>query len=218
MVTRIEGGYRLERRRLWPYAEAWEEQKRLALAISRGEAPNTLILTEHPPVYTIGRSGERSEVLRTDLVEGGIEVVETDRGGRVTYHGPGQMVAYVLWHLGRGVPDVRGHVSRLEETVIRSLGSLGLKADRDERGGPGVWIDGAKIAALGVRIRHGVSYHGLGVNHEPDLGHFRGIVPCGLREGRVTSLAALGVTLPRETLEEIFVAHFQEVFGAYPAA
>lgn len=190
------------------YAQALERQRALAGQVRSAGIGNHLLLLEHPPVYTIGRSGTPAEVF-----EAGIPVRMTDRGGRVTYHGPGQLVAYVIRDLGGPFRGVRAHVALLEETAIRTLAACGVHAGR-EAGNPGVWVDGAKIGALGVRVQGGVAYHGLALNRDPDLERFRGIVPCGLSDRRVTSLAGLGVAVSRAELETRFLAAFRQVFNA----
>ncbi|MBF0153051.1 MAG: lipoyl(octanoyl) transferase LipB [Magnetococcales bacterium] len=206
--------FRLIRHARQAYADSLAEQRQGVEAILARESPNLLILTEHPPVYTMGRSGRQAEILDTLPAGAAIPVLETDRGGRVTYHGPGQMVAYVLLDLASHAREVRRHVWRLEESVIQTLAILGVTADRDPAG-PGIWVGAAKIGALGVRIRRGVTSHGLSLNREPDLRHFSGIIPCGFADRPVTSLAALGHPVRREELEEVFIRVFEEVFSVH---
>ncbi|MBF0138364.1 MAG: lipoyl(octanoyl) transferase LipB [Magnetococcales bacterium] len=205
--------FRLIRHTRQAYADSLAEQQRAVEAILAGDSPNLLILTEHAPVYTMGRSGLQTEILHSLPAGMAIPVVETDRGGRVTYHGPGQMVAYVLLDLGPRSRAVREHVWRLEECAIQTLAALGVTAARDPVG-PGIWVGTAKIGALGVRIRRGVTSHGLALNRNPDLNHFAGIVPCGFHDRSVTSLAALGHQVARERLEELFIRAFTGVFSA----
>lgn len=174
-----------------PYREALEEMAERNAAIAAGEARELIWLLEHPPVYTAGTSADVAE-----LLDPRFEVVEAGRGGRYTYHGPGQRVAYVLLDLKRRARDVRGFVHALEGWVIDTLTDFGVEAFRSE-GRIGIWttdVDGreAKIGAIGVRIRKWVTMHGFAVNIHPDLGHFAGIVPCGIEEFGVTSLARLG--------------------------
>lgn len=188
------------------YAEAFHEQKARVAAIADGRAGPALILTEHEPVFTLGRSANRA-FLRS---AGAIPVVESDRGGEVTYHGPGQLTVYVVTPLDAGV---RRHVWRLEETALRALAALGVRGERDEAA-PGVWAEGAKIAALGVRVARKVAYHGLSINRDPELKHYAGIVPCGLTGREVTSLARLGFDASREELERQTITAFEEVFEA----
>ncbi|MBF0624210.1 MAG: lipoyl(octanoyl) transferase LipB [Magnetococcales bacterium] len=205
--------FRLIRHRRQAYGDSLEEQQRIVAGILAGREPNRLILTEHEPVYTLGRSAAPGEVIDTRPGGAPVAVFETDRGGRVTYHGPGQLVAYVLMDLHPNPRDVRGHVWRLEESAIRTLAGFGIDAGRDAAG-PGIWVNGAKIGALGVRIRRGVTSHGLAINRDPTLDHFAGIVPCGFRNLRVTSLAALGIGVDRETFEAAYLEAFQAVFQA----
>lgn len=188
------------------YSVAWERQLARVEAIAAGAAPNLFWLLEHDPIYTLGRSASRAEIL-----DATIPTIVTDRGGKVTYHGPGQLVGYVLKDLRPAIHAARAHVFRLEETVIRALAGLGVEARR-ESNNPGVWVAGEKIAALGVRIRHGVAYHGFSINRAPDLEAFAGIVPCGLAGRGVTSLEKLGVPVSRADLETGLLASFREVF------
>lgn len=174
-----------------------------------------LILLEHPSVYTIGRSGHRRDILNTDLSYPPIPVVETDRGGQVTYHGPGQLVIYLIRDLRpHALASVRSHVNRLEESAIQTLSFFGVTAHRDPQH-PGVWVGDAKIGALGVRISRGVAYHGIAINRDLDLRPFFGIVPCGLADRSVTSLADLGLQISRAALETAFLHAFAAVFGIH---
>jgi lipoyl(octanoyl) transferase len=175
-----------------PYRAALAEQEARNVAIAAGEACELIWLLEHPPVYTAGTSAPASE-----LLDARFEVVETGRGGRYTYHGPGQRVGYVLLDLTKRGRDVRCFVHALEGWVIATLGDFGVESWRAE-GRIGIWTrdaDGgeAKIGAIGVRIRRWVTMHGFAVNLDPDLTHFAGIVPCGIAEYGVTSLARLGI-------------------------
>ncbi|HKT85174.1 MAG TPA: lipoyl(octanoyl) transferase LipB [Novosphingobium sp.] len=174
-----------------PYRAALEEMQARNAAIAAGEARELIWLLEHPPVYTAGTSAALAE-----LLDPRFEVVEAGRGGRYTYHGPGQRVAYVLLDLRKRARDARGFVHALEGWVIDTLADFGVAGFRSE-GRIGIWtqdIDGpeAKIGAIGVRIRKWVTMHGFAVNIRPDLSHFTGIVPCGIEEFGVTSLARLG--------------------------
>ena len=180
-----------------PYAKAHDKQLSRNSAIASGEARELIWLLEHDPVYTAGTSADVSEMLDPRF-----DVVETGRGGRYTYHGPGQRVGYVLLDLTKRGRDVRAFVHGLEQWVIETLGEFGVEAFAvPER--IGIWtrdIDGseAKIGAIGVRIRRWVTMHGFAVNIAPDLAHFTGIVPCGIAEYGVTSLERLGITLAPE--------------------
>lgn len=184
-------------------------------AIAAGEAEELVWLLEHPPLYTAGISA-RDE----DLLDRRFPVHATGRGGQFTYHGPGQRVAYVMLDLDRRGRDVRGFVRGLERWLIAALGTFGVPADVRE-GRVGVWVErkGAgwaredKIAAIGVKVRRWVSFHGVSLNVEPDLSHFDGIVPCGIREHGVTSLVDLGVLATMDEADAALKAAFQEVFG-----
>ncbi len=200
-------------RDLVPYPLAVATMEARVEAIRAGRAAELVWLLEHPPLYTAGTSADPAELLDPDR----FPVFRTGRGGRFTYHGPGQRVAYVLLDLERRGRDLRRHVDRLEEWVIRTLARLGVAAGR-RPGRIGVWVEPpeggeAKIAAVGVRVRHWVTYHGLALNVAPDLGHFEGIVPCGLAGYAVTSLARLGRNLPLAEVDRELEATFPEVFG-----
>ena len=177
-----------------PYRQALSEMEARNRAIAAGEARELFWLLEHPPVYTAGTSAAGDE-----LLDPRFEVVEAGRGGRYTYHGPGQRIGYVLLDLGQRGRDVRAFVHALEGWVIATLADFGLESWRAP-GRIGIWtrdLDGseAKIGAIGVRVRRWVTMHGFSVNLSPDLSHFGGIVPCGIAEYGVTSLARLGIDL-----------------------
>lgn len=197
-----------------PYAEAWELQKQLVAARVGEEIPDLLVLLEHPHVYTLGRSGHAENVLLDEAARRavGAELFWVDRGGDVTYHGPGQLVGYPIVHLARLGKDTHQHLRRLEETLIRTLGDFGLAGRRDPAY-TGVWVGDEKIAAIGVRVSRWVTSHGFALNVEPDLSYFDNIIPCGIREKGVTSLARLlGRPVSRADVEPIFLRHFAEVF------
>ena len=188
-----------------PYRAALEEMTERNAQIAAGEARELIWLLEHPPVYTAGTSADR-----TELLDPRFEVVEAGRGGRYTYHGPGQRVAYVLLDLRKRARDARGFVHGLEGWVIETLKDFGVESFRSE-GRNGIWtqdIDGreAKIGAIGVRIRKWVTMHGFAVNIRPDLAHFTGIVPCGIEEFGVTSLSRLGQEVDFATWDEALIA------------
>ena len=184
-----------------------------AEAIRQGLAPEMVWLVEHPPLYTAGTSAQPADLLDAR----GLPVFASGRGGQYTYHGPGQRVAYVMLDLRKRGSDVRRFVRDLEEWLIRALARFDVRGERRE-GRVGIWVAGSsgredKIAAIGVRLRHWVSFHGVAINLDPDLSHYAGIVPCGIREHGATSLARLGV---RATMAELDVAlrdAFTEVFG-----
>ena len=183
------------------YREAWELQRSLVEARRAGGAPDSLLLLEHPPTYTLGRRGTESHLLlpRHLLEERGAVVLEVDRGGEVTYHGPGQLVGYPIIDLrGRGGP--RRYVRALEGVIIGALEMLGVQAGRID-GLTGVWAGGAKIAAIGVRISRGVTSHGFALNIAGDLSWFQHIIPCGMADVEVTSVERIVGRSP--SLEEV---------------
>lgn len=189
-----------------PYAEALAEMEARADAVRRREAQELVWLLEHPPVYTAGTSADPAE-----LIDARFPVHRTGRGGRYTYHGPGQRIGYVVLDLRKRRQDVRCYVHALEGWVIAALGALGIEAFRAP-GRIGIWTlargQEAKIGAIGVRIRQWVTLHGFAVNLSPDLGHFTGIVPCGIAEFPVTSAAALGLVVTPEQLDSALFATF----------
>ena len=181
-------------------------------AIRAGTAPETVWLLEHPPIYTAGSSADPRDLLQPDR----FPVNQTGRGGQYTYHGPGQRVAYVLLDLTTRGRDVRAHVGHLEQWLAAILAEFGVRGERRE-GRVGVWVEHgsgeAKIAAIGVRIRHWVTYHGVSLNVAPNLDHYRGIVPCGIREHGVTSLKTLGIDATMDEIDRAALKTFDAVFG-----
>jgi lipoyl(octanoyl) transferase len=194
------------------YEAALERMEREAAAIRAGIAPERVWLLEHDHVYTAGTSAAPEELLDSR----GVPVHRTGRGGRFTYHGPGQRVGYVMLDLKARKPDVRAYVQALEEWLIRTLARLDVVGAR-RTGRVGIWVEvpggEAKIAALGVRLKRWVSLHGVALNVDPELERFAGIVPCGIRDFGVTSLAALGRTTERAHVDAALEAAFEEVFG-----
>ena len=198
---------------LVPYMDALQLQTELHEKRSNAEVSDTIVLLEHPHVFTIGRRGTRADVLWDDdvLSARAVEVVDADRGGQVTYHGPGQIVGYPIVDLGPG-PDLVAYVRRLEDVLIRTLARFGLAGERDE-GNTGVWIGTSKIAAIGVRVTRSVTKHGFALNVSPDLSYFAGIVPCGITDKGVTSMALqLGSEPP---IEGVYTALTEEFAGAF---
>lgn len=198
------------------YEEALAFMEARAAAIRDDDATECVWLLEHSPLYTSGTSADAG-----DLLNARFPVHIAGRGGEYTYHGPGQRIAYAMLDLKRRGPDVRRYVHSLEEWVIQTLATFNVRGERRE-GRPGVWVRrtdiGApsredKIAALGVRVRRWVTLHGLSINLEPDLSHYDGIVPCGIAEHGVTSLAELGVTATMPELDMALREAFEEVFG-----
>jgi len=204
-----------------PYPEALAAMEARVAAIAAGEAAELVWLLEHPPLYTSGTSGKSS-----DLLDPRFPFFQTGRGGQLTYHGPGQRVAYVMLDLKRRRPDVRAYVAGLEEWIIRTLYSFNVHGERREDR-VGVWVKrpdkGAgfedKIAAIGVRLKRWVSFHGIAINVEPDLSHFSAIVPCGVADPRfgVTSLVDLGHPVTPTDVDIALRQAFEEVFGASKA-
>ncbi len=211
---------------LTPYPEALAFMEARVEAISRGEAGECIWLLEHPPLYTAGTSARPADL--TD--PGRFPVYEARRGGQYTYHGPGQRVAYVMLDLGRREKDVRRFVHRLESWIIATLDTFNVRGEVRE-GRVGVWVtrpdlapnpDGTaredKIAAIGVRLRKWVSFHGISINVEPDLSHFGGIVPCGIRDHGVTSLVDLGLPVTMDDLDSALRATFDGAFAPQASA
>lgn len=198
------------------YAAAEAAMEARVAAIAAGEAEELVWLLEHPPLYTAGVSAKDDDLLAPDR----FPVHRTGRGGQFTYHGPGQRVAYVMLDLGKRGKDVRGFVHGLEDWIIGALDRFGVEAGMRE-GRVGVWVErkGAgwsredKIAAIGVKVRKWVSFHGISLNVEPDLDHFGGIVPCGITEHGVTSLVDLGVLATMDEADDALKSSFQRVFG-----
>jgi len=199
---------------LVPYPAAWALQNRLADARRAGLAPDTLILLEHPHTYTIGRSGTRDHVFLTEaeLATRGIICLDVDRGGDVTYHGPGQLVGYPIFDLGPQ-PDVGRYLRNLEDCLIDTLADFGIAGGRLS-GYTGVWIGDRKIAAIGVKVSQGVTTHGFALNVTTDLSLFTHILPCGISDKGVTSMAVeLGRAPVMAGVEDRVVAHFSERFA-----
>jgi lipoyl(octanoyl) transferase len=198
----------------YPEAVAFMEDR--AAAIAEGRADEMVWLVEHPPIYTGGTSAKEA-----DLLDARFPVYATGRGGQFTYHGPGQRVAYAMLDLKRRKADVRGYVRDLEEWMIRTLACFSVKGERRD-GRVGIWVargskseEGRedKIAAIGVRVRKWVTFHGIAFNVDPDLTHFDGIVPCGVRGHGVTSLADLGILVSMADVDVALRSAFEEVFG-----
>jgi lipoyl(octanoyl) transferase len=195
---------------LQPYREAVDFMESRATAIADGEADELVWLVEHPPIYTAGTSAKDG-----DLLDARFPVFTTGRGGQYTYHGPGQRVAYVLLDLKRHKLDVRAFVRDLEEWLIRALAKFDIKGER-RADRVGIWVARGgredKIAAIGVRVRRWVTFHGVSLNVDPNLDHFSGIVPCGIRQHGVTSLAALGLPVTMADVDVALKVAFAEVF------
>ena len=200
---------------LTDYRDAVAEMEKEAGLIAAGDAEELIWLVEHPPLYTAGTSADTKDLLTPER----FDVFETGRGGQYTYHGPGQRVAYVMLNLKQRTPDVRAFVGALEQWIIATLADFNVVGEpREDR--VGVWVKrpelGAgredKIAAIGIRLRRWVSFHGLAINVEPELEHFSGIVPCGVTDHGVTSLVDLGLPVTMEDVDVALKRNFTEIF------
>jgi lipoyl(octanoyl) transferase len=204
-----------------PYPEAVAAMEARVAGIAARQAGELVWLLEHPSLYTSGTSGRAS-----DLLDPRFPMFETGRGGQLTYHGPGQRVAYAMLDLKRRRPDVRAYVASLEEWIIRTLAAFNVRGERREDR-VGVWVNRPdkgpghedKIAAIGVRLRRWVSFHGIAINVEPELKHFSAIIPCGVADARygVTSLVDLGLPVTMEDVDVALRQAFEEVFGSTKA-
>jgi lipoyl(octanoyl) transferase len=201
------------------YLEAVSAMEARAALIAAGEAPELVWLLEHASLYTAGTSARRSDLIEPDR----FPVIATGRGGQFTYHGPGQRVAYVMLDVRRRFGDVRRFVTALEDWLIDTLAEFDVIGERRERR-IGIWVSDAasgredKIAAIGLRLKRWVSLHGISLNVRPDLSHYDGIVPCGIAEHGVTSLARLGHSIPMELVDNALRRRFERRFGGtFPA-
>jgi lipoyl(octanoyl) transferase len=198
------------------YEQAVAFMEDRAAAIADGRAPELVWLVEHPPLYTAGTSADTGDLVDPDR----FPVHQTGRGGQYTYHGPGQRVAYVMLDLKRRTPDLRRYVAALEAWLIATLGEFNIRGERREDR-VGVWVRRPdkgetvedKIAAIGIRVRRWVSFHGISLNVEPDLSHFSGIVPCGVTEHGVTSLVDLGIPVTMPEVDAVMRKTFEGIFG-----
>ena len=198
-----------------PYRPVWSFQRELQRRRIDQEIPDTLLLVEHDPVYTIGKNGSENHVIagNAELASRGIDVVAVDRGGDVTYHGPGQMVGYPIFDLHQHRQSISWYMRELEGVFITLLAEMEIAAAR-KPDYTGVWIGDDKILAMGVRISRWVTMHGFAFNIEPDLAHFGGIIPCGIFHMGVTSLREqLGRSIPWDTVKERVIAHIRDAFA-----
>ena len=208
--------HRLDVRRLGEqsYDDAWALQRDLVAARRAGDAPDTVLLLSHPPVITLGRGGRREHLLGSarDLAAREVSFVETDRGGDITFHGPGQIVAYAVIDLSARGRDLHRFLRDIEQVIIDAVAEFGIDAGR-EAGLTGVWVDGAKIAAIGIRVSRWIAHHGFALNVDTDLSYFDLIVPCGLERRAVTSMtevleAPVSRGAVESALERAFTRHF----------
>ncbi len=197
------------------YGEAYDLQKRILAEKAAGQEENTLLLLEHPPTLTLGKSGKLKNLLveRDELADKGIPLFFTDRGGDITYHGPGQLVVYPIVDLRKRGKDIHRYIDELQETVIKTLADFSIAGERDQKH-VGVWVGEDKICAIGVAVHKWITMHGLALNVDSDLNFFSLITPCGIAGRGVTSMARLGERAP--SMEEVinhFIAHFSQVFS-----
>lgn len=194
------------------YETAWEIQKQLVAARKQGDAfPDVLLLGEHPPVYTLGNAADTRFVKFTPSQQHP-PLVKTERGGNVTYHCPGQLIGYPILNLKHHSPDLHWYLRQLEAVIIRALGHLGLTGERLP-GLTGVWVSGFKVAAIGIKVSRWITMHGFALNVCPDMSGFQQIVPCGIRDRPVGSLAQFLPELTLETVQPLVEASFAEIFG-----
>lgn len=200
-----------------PYREAWALQRQAVADRAAGRIGDTLILLSHPPVITIGRGGDRDHLIAgpRELEDQGVEFVETDRGGDITFHGPGQIVGYAVIDLSRRGRDLHRFLRHLEEVIIQALSEFGISAHRAE-GLTGVWVGDAKIAAMGIRVSKWITHHGFALNVSTDLSYFDLIVPCGITGRRVTSMEELaGHPIDRSHVRDALERSFRTIFAPH---
>ncbi|NSW89664.1 MAG: lipoyl(octanoyl) transferase LipB [Firmicutes bacterium] len=199
------------------YQESLELQEKMMKEVQSGEREDILLLVEHPPVLTIGRSGKYSNIIVPEdvLKSSGVNIYEVSRGGDVTYHGPGQIVGYPVMDLKRHGRDIKDFVWKIEEVFIRLLKKeYGIEAHREEKKYTGVWIGEEKITAIGIAVKHWVTMHGFAFNVNTDLEHFKWIIPCGLADRGVTSLKKItGVHQDFERLNDLVIDYFCQIFN-----
>ncbi|HET9332855.1 MAG TPA: lipoyl(octanoyl) transferase LipB [Gemmatimonadota bacterium] len=197
------------------YRDSWALQREAMVERRAGRIPDTLLLLEHPPVITLGRAGSEDHLLGSDreLAERGVELVPTDRGGDITFHGPGQVVGYSIVDLDRRGRDLHRYLRDLESVLLLALAEFGIRAGRAP-GLTGVWVGDAKVAAIGIRVSRWIAHHGFALNVDTDLSYFDLIVPCGIADRGVTSMAALaGGPFDRRGVEDALARAFDSVFG-----
>ena len=200
------------------YAETWDLKRRLFDLRHQGLIDDVLLFTEHEHVYTLGKGGDSNHLLASEeeLSKDGTEVFRIDRGGYITYHGPGQIVGYPILDLNQYSPDIHKYLRSLEDAIIGVLRSYGIEGEREE-GMTGVWVGGEKIAAIGVKVSRWVTMHGFALNVNTDLQKFERIIPCGIFHKGVTSMKRiLGKELLLEDVEERLTESFASVFGCTP--
>jgi lipoate-protein ligase B len=200
-----------------PYQEAWDLQAEIVAAVRDGGAPDTLLLLEHPHVFTMGKAASPADILWDETERAGreVDVIWSDRGGEATYHGPGQLVGYPIIDLAHFELTIPAYIHKLEQSVIEYLRELGVESEPGERGLTGVWSQGEKVAAIGIKLNRSVVSHGFALNLTTDLQYFDGIVPCGHADKRPTSVEALtGRRIDTATAAREYTRHFAGEFGA----
>lgn len=198
------------------YREAWDLQADLVRRMGEGAEDDTLLLLEHPHVFTLGKAALPDHVLwpEDERLRRRVEVIWVDRGGEATYHGPGQLVGYPILDLARLGITIRQYIERLESSLISYLSELGIRSEPGGSGLTGVWSDGMKLAAIGIKLNRSVVSHGFALNLTSDLGYFDGIIPCGHADLRPTSVEALtGVRIDTESAAHAYSRHFADAFG-----
>ena len=199
------------------YREVWDLQAELVRSLREHRAPNTLLLLEHPNVFTMGKAASPADVLwdEAERQRRDVDVIWSDRGGEATYHGPGQLVGYPILDLADFGLTIGGYLARLEQSLIEYLTTLGIQSEPGERGLTGVWSGDEKLAAIGIKLNRSVVSHGFALNLTTDLGYFEGIVPCGHIDKRPTSVAALtGTRVATEAAAKEYSKHFARLFQA----
>jgi lipoyl(octanoyl) transferase len=199
-----------------PYQEAWDLQAEMVGAVREGSEPDTLVLLEHPHVFTMGKAASADDLLwdETERSRRQVDVVWSDRGGEATYHGPGQLVGYPIVDLAHFELTIPAYIQKLEQSLIEYLSELGIESQPGERGLTGVWSGGEKVAAIGIKLSRSVVSHGFALNLTSDLQYFDGIVPCGHADKRPTSVEALtGRRIDTSAAARDYTRHFSEVFG-----
>ena len=199
-----------------PYRAVWDLQAELVAAVRDGSAPDTLLLLEHPHVFTLGKAGGADDLLwdEDERARREVDVIWSDRGGEATYHGPGQLVGYPILDLTHFEMTIPGYLEKLEQSLITYLAELGIASEPGGHGLTGVWSNGEKVAAIGIKLNRSVVSHGFALNLTTDLDYFDGIIPCGHAEKRPTSVAALmGHRIDTENAARGYARHFESAFG-----
>ncbi len=196
-----------------PYRETWDYQKELHRKRLRGEIPDTLILVEHPHVYTLGKNARENNLVagKQFLQNKGVEVVNVDRGGDITYHGPGQIVGYPIFNLRDHDMGVKRYVDQVEQVMIDTCAEFNIKAQRID-GLTGVWVGTNKVAAIGIRVSKWTTYHGFALNVETDLSLFTGIIPCGIVDKGVTRMIDLNPAATVQKVKKVVIGKFEKIF------